>query len=130
MKTDRTVSITLEDGRVVKGEITTRTEADLLVVVRSPHNNLSAGLHIPYFSRPFNSFLTEYGDRTAENLLKYLNELGKYMDENEKFLKLQFASHFRNENLSDWKCINRFFDSSFPCPVPNVTRSDILRRLK
>jgi hypothetical protein len=129
MSNRQDVSIEVDNVQVI-GKITHRSEADIVEKIISPYAELSTGLHIPYFSRPFHSFLTEYGDHTAETLLKYLYELGKYMEENEKFLKLQLAFHFRDENYSDRECLNRFFDSTFPCPVPLGTRTDIMRTLK
>ena len=74
--------------------------------------------------------MTEYGDKTAENLLKGLWELGSYMEENQKFLKLQLAFHFYLGDYSDRECQTRFFDSSFPFLVPNGTREDVLECLK
>ena len=74
--------------------------------------------------------MTEYGDKTAENLLKGLWELGSYMEENQKFLKLQLAFHFYLGDYSDRECQTRFFDSSFPFLVPFGTRENILECLK
>ena len=118
------------DGTSVSGTISYRSEADISVNIISPYHDLSAGLHIPYFSRPLHSFLTDYGDRTAENLLTYLYELGVYMEANRKFMKLQFALHFRDGDLSNHECQNRFFSSTFPFVVPIDTRGDVLRKLQ
>jgi hypothetical protein len=120
----------ITEGKTVKGEITFRSESDIFLKITSPYSGLSAGLHIPYFSRPYHSFMTAYGDKTAENLLKGLWELGSYMEENRKFLKLQLALHFYQGDYSDRECQTRFFDSSFPFLVPNGTRENILGCLK
>ena len=128
MKNNKFIQIVV-DGIEVKGEIIHRTEADLIIQILKPFANLSSGCHIPYFSRPINSFLTDYGIKMAENLLKYLYELGRYMETNAKFIKLQFALHFRDGDYSNQECINRFFDSTFPFVVPIDTRDDVLRRL-
>jgi hypothetical protein len=120
----------ITEGKTVKGEITFRNESDITLKITSPYSGLTAGLHIPYFSRPYHSFLTEYGDKTGENLLKGLWELGSYMEENRKFLKLQLAFHFHQGDYSDRECQTRFFDSSFPFLVPNGTRENILECLK
>ena len=117
------------DGIEVKGEIIHRTDAELIIQISAPYTNLSSGCHIPYFSRPINSFLTSYGIAMAENLLKYLFELGWYIEKNSMFIKLQFALHFRDGDYSNQECINRFFDSTFPFVVPIDTRNDVLRRL-
>ena len=117
-------------GKTIKGEIIFRNEADISVKITSPYSGLTGGLHIPYFSRPYNSFMTPYGEKTAENLLKGLWELGSYMEENRKFLKLQLAFHFHQGDYSDGACQTRFFDSSFPFLIPHCTREDVLECLK
>jgi hypothetical protein len=118
------------DGVEVIGEITYRSEVDIAIRITKPYQGLSNGCHIPYFSRPIHSFLTDYGDKMAENLLKYLYELGWYMGENNKFIKLQLSLHFHDGDYSDWECQNRFFDSTFPFIVPIDTRTDVLRSLQ
>ena len=122
--------IIVAEGKTVKGEITFRSESDISVKIACPYSGLTGGLHIPYFSRPYNSFMTAYGDKTAENLLKGLWELESYMEEHRKFLKLQLAFHFHQGDYSDRECQTRFFDSSFPFLVPNGTREDVLECLK
>ncbi len=117
-------------GKTIEGEIIFRNEADISVKITSPYSGLTRRLHIPYFSRPYNSVMTPYGEKTAENLLKHLWELGSYMEEHQKFLKLQLALHFYQGDYSDSECQTRFFDSSFPFLVPNGTRENILECLK
>jgi hypothetical protein len=129
MSNRQEVSIEIDNVQVI-GEITHRSEADIAVKIISPYTELSNGLHIPYFSRPYHSFLTEYGDKMAENLLQYLYELGLYMDENRNFIRMQFSFHFRDENYSKWECQERFINSTFPFVVPIDTRDDVLRRLQ
>ncbi len=129
MSKNQEITIVAE-GKTVKGEITFRNESDISVRINSPYSGLTGGVHIPYFSRPYHSFITDYGDRTAENLLKGLWELGSYIAENRKFLKLQLAFHFHQGDYSDRQCQTRFFDSSFPFLVPHGTRENILECLK
>ena len=128
MSLNQEVSINL-DGVKVLGEITYRSEADISIRITKPYMGLSNGCHIPYFSRPIHSFLTDYGDKMAENLLKYLYELNWFMEKNRKFIKLQLSLHFHNGDYSDWECQNRFFDSTFPFIVPIDTRDEVLRIL-
>jgi hypothetical protein len=128
MSNKQKVSIKV-DGADVIGEITYRSEGDIGVKITFPYHELSNRQHIPYFSRPFNSFLTEYGDRTAENLLKHLYELGLYMEENRKFIKMQFTLHFHAAETSDMDKRDRFFGSTFPFTVPIGTREEVLRQL-
>ena len=129
MSKNQEITIVAE-GKTVIGEITFRNESDVSVKITSPFSGLTGGLHIPYFSRPYHSFMTAYGDKTAENLLKGLWELGSYMEANRKFLKLQLAFHFHQGDYSDRECQTRFFDSSFPFLVPYGTRENILECLK
>ncbi len=129
MSKNQEITIVAE-GKTIKGEIIFRNESDISVKITSPYSGLTGGLHIPYFSRPYHSFMTEYGDRTAENLLKGLWELGSYMAEHRKFLKLQLAVHFYHGDYADRACQTRFFDSSFPFLIPYGTREEVLECLK
>jgi len=129
MSKNQEITIVAE-GKTVKGEITFRNESDISVKITSPYSRLTGGLHIPYFSRPYHSFMTEYGDKTGENLLKGLWALGSYMEKHRKFLKLQLAFHFYQGDYFDRECQTRFFDSSFPFLIPNGTREDVLECLK
>ena len=115
------------DGVDVIGEITCRSEADIAIKITKPYQGFTNGCHIPYFSRPRHSFLTDYGDKMAENLLKYLYELSRYLEKNRKFIKLQLSLHFHNGDYSDWECQNRFFDSTFPFIVPIDTREQVIQ---
>ena len=74
--------------------------------------------------------MTEYGDRTAENLLKDLWELGSYIEENQKYLKLQLAFHFHQGDYSGRESQTRLLDSLFPFLLPHGTRENILECLK
>ena len=130
MKTAQLVSIEHESGEEIKGVISFRSESDISVKITSPYKGLSGGRHIPYFSRPDNSFMTDYGKSTAVSILSRLYELGRYIEDNRKFLALQSSLHFYNSDYSDPECQKRFFDSSFPFLVPNGTREDVLECLK
>ena len=110
----------------VKGNVAHRSEAYILVEITEPFEGLSTGLSIPYFSRPMNSFESEYGDRTAENLLKYLYELGAFIRDNRSVIRAQMAVHFFNEDYSDEISRDRFFGSTFPCIVPRDTRAEVM----
>lgn len=129
MSNKQEVSIKV-DGVEVIGEITYRSEADIAIRITKPYQGLTNGCHIPYFSRPIHSFLTDYGDKMAENLLKYLYELGKYMEENRKFIEMQFSLHLHGDEYLSRKSQDRFFGSTFPFVVPICTRDDVLEVLK
>ena len=61
----------------------------------------------------------------AENLLKYLYELGFYIKENGSFIRVQLAIHFPNEDYSGLRTRDRFFGSTFPFVVPMDLREEI-----
>jgi hypothetical protein len=130
MKKLQPIAIRHESGIKIQGEITHLSESDITVKILSPYKDLSGSLHIPYFSRPLNSFETEYGDITAEQLLDKLYDLGRYMDENNNFLQLQIALHFYDGDWSSEDHQKRFFDSSFPFLVPLGTTMDVLNILR
>jgi len=126
----KNLEITIEfNEAAVAGEITYRSEGDIAVKILSPYHDLSSSLHIPYFSRPYHSFLSDYGDRTAQNLLKYLYELGLYVEQNIKFIKMQLSLHFHDGDYSSIDHQERFFGSTFPFIVLVGTRNDVLRML-
>jgi len=118
------------DGVEARGSIFHRSEADIGIRILWPYQGFSTGLHIPYFSRPYHSFLTEYGVRTAENLLKYLFELSLYMKTNRIFIELQFTLHFHEDDYLSSESQERFFGSTFPFAVPIGTREDVLNILR
>ena len=130
MKKLQAIAIRLDSGIKIQGEITHRSESDITVKIISPYEGLSGSLHIPYFSRPLNSFETDYGDITAEQLLDKLYDLGRYMDKNSNFLQLQIALHFYDGDWSSEDHQKRFFDSSFPFLLPLGTTRDVLNILR
>ncbi|MCF7823051.1 MAG: hypothetical protein K9N35_02670 [Candidatus Marinimicrobia bacterium] len=101
-------------------------ESEIIVRITSPYSGLTRELHIPYFSRPYHSFMTDYGDKTAESLLRDLWELGWYLEAHREFLKLQLALHFYHGDHADSECQTRFFDSSFPFCVPDGIQGEVL----
>ncbi len=123
--------VTINVGGIeVSGQITHRSEADISIRIDSPYQGLTRGLHIPYFSRPYNSFLTSYGESTARHLLKELYELSLYLHENRDFIILQSAVYFSGSNYSDQECQNIFFDNCFPFIVPVGTRDEVMEILR
>jgi len=130
MNTSQPITFSLDSEIKIQGEITHRSESDITVKIISPYDGLSGSLHIPYFSRPLNSFETDYGDITAEQLLAKLYDLGRYMDGNSNFLQLQIALHFYDGDWSNDDHQKRFFDSSFPFLIPYGTREDVLNVLR
>jgi hypothetical protein len=83
------------DGQIVEGEITHRSARDISVKITHPYQDVSRGLHIPYFARPYKSFDAEPGDEVAKDLLENIYHLctfifenmGSLLDEYRKFKK-------------------------------------------
>ena len=125
MSKKQEVSIKVDDVDVI-GEITYRSEADITIRIREPFQGLTHGCHIPYFSRPLNSFMTDYGERMAVNLLQYIYELGLYIKENSSTILLHFAAHFPEGEYSHEGARNRFFVSTFPFMIPLDLREEVI----
>jgi hypothetical protein len=128
MSSNQEISETI-GGILVTGIITFRSESDISVRIISPFTGLTGQQHIPYFSRPYNSYLTDYGDTVAMGLLKQLLDIGSYISENQAFLKLQVALHFYGCEYSNEKSQKRFFDSSFPFLVPYSLQNQVVELL-
>ena len=118
-------SIQVDDTEVT-GEITHRSEETIMVRITHPFSGLSNSCHIPYFSRPLNSFMTDYGERMAVNLLQYIYELGLYIKENSSTILLRFAAHFPKGEYSHEGARNRFFVSTFPFMIPLDLREEVI----
>ena len=73
---------TMIDGQKVEGEITFRSESDISVKITKPYQDVSRGLHIPYFARSQKSFDSDYGDKTAKDLLENIYYLCTFIFEN------------------------------------------------
>jgi hypothetical protein len=69
------------DGQKVEGEITYRSASDINVKITNPYQDVSRGLHIPYFARPYKSFDTELGDKIAKDMLKEIYHLCTFIFE-------------------------------------------------
>lgn len=70
------------DGIDVCGIITYRSASDIDIEITKPYQGISNGRHIPYFARQTNSFLTEYGDKRAPDLLVETYDICSYIDDN------------------------------------------------
>lgn len=114
------------DGVEVLGEITHRSDEAIVVRITHPFKGLSNSCHIPYFSRPVNSFMTDYGERMAANLLQYIYELGLYIKEHSSSILLRFDAHFPKGEYSHEGSRNRFFVSTFPFMIPLDLREEVM----
>lgn len=73
------IKVVVEETEV-EGEIVHRSAGDITVKIVKPYQNLSTGLHIPYFGRPYRSFDGDYGDAVAESLLNDLYHIGRHLE--------------------------------------------------
>ena len=84
MNNDKPIKILI--GNIdVEGKTTHRSNRDMGIKIIRPFQNISTGLHIPYFSDK--SFNGDYGDERAKDLLKKLYIIGDYLDTNIDNLK-------------------------------------------
>ena len=67
---DIKIKITI-NGQEVEGQVTHRCASDITVKITKPYQNVSRGLHIPYFARPCTSFDSDFGDKTAKGSKEY-----------------------------------------------------------
>ncbi|MEJ2727374.1 MAG: hypothetical protein P8185_02495 [Deltaproteobacteria bacterium] len=101
------IQITI-DGQKVEGEITYRCASDISVKITKPYQDVSRGLHIPYFARPHASFDSDLGDKTARDLLKSIYHLCKFTFENLGSLIAQYLEikkrikHLEAKHVSEW----------------------------
>lgn len=86
MEVDQSIQIKV-DNKTVEGLITTRTASDIVVTITKPYVTLVDTCHIAYFARAHCTFEGEYGDKTANDLLESLYEMGKYLEDNLKRIK-------------------------------------------
>ena len=83
------IKVTIK-GQEVAGEITHRSASDINVKITQPYQNVSRGLHIPYFARPYKSFDSELGDEIAKDLLESIYHLCTFIFENLDSLTEQY----------------------------------------
>ena len=87
------------DGVVVEGEITHRSEHDIVV----EYQGLRTGMHIPAFATypKERCYTGPHGDKTAADLLKELYQLRTYIDKNKEVLKTNIAKMDANIEALD-----------------------------
>jgi len=96
------------DGQKVEGEITYRCASDITVKITKPYQDVSRGLHIPYFGRPYACFDSDYGDKTAKDLLESIYRICRFTFENLDSLSAQYLKienrikHLEARNISEW----------------------------
>jgi hypothetical protein len=115
------------DNKEILGKVTHRSASDIAIEIISPYQNLTAKLHIPYFSRPYNSFDGEYGNATARRLLNNLYEIGQHLEKHMLALKRkqnQISNHDVNSKYH-WA----FFEEKFPMTIPIGTREEVIHIL-
>ena len=94
---------TIYGNNSVKGHIVHLTSSDIDVIIDKPFEEISSELHIPYFSRPHNSFcnkdkkINKYGIETAEKLLVRLYEDCRFFEENRKQLVTAYLETDSNQ---------------------------------
>ena len=96
------------DGQKVEGEITYRCASEITVKITKPYQDVSRGLHIPYFARLHATFDSDFGDKTAKNLLGSIYRICTFTFENFDSLSAQYLQikkrikHLEARNISEW----------------------------
>ena len=96
------------NGQEVEGEITHRSASDINVKITNPYQDVSKGLHIPIFARPYRSFDTELGDEIAKELLESIYRLCTFIFENFDTLTKEYLQikkrikHLEIKSVSEW----------------------------
>ena len=75
------------DGVEVECEILHRSAGDFGIEIIKPFQNITCGLHIPYFSRSRCSFIGESGDMRIVETLHNIYGFGQYIKENMTHLR-------------------------------------------
>ena len=96
------------DGQKVEGEITHRSASDINVVITKPYQDVSSGLHIPIFARPFRSFDTELGDKIAKDLLESIYHLCAFVFENMDSLTHDYLEFKKRIGFLEAKHVSEF----------------------
>ena len=83
----RDIVKTTIDHVEVECEILHRSAGDLEIKIIKPFQNITGGIHIPYFSRDHYSFMGGYGDTRITETLHEIYGLGQYIQENMTYLR-------------------------------------------
>jgi hypothetical protein len=96
------------DGQKVEGEITYRCASDITVKITKPYQDVSRGLHIPYFASSHSRFDSDFGDKAAKGLLENIYHLCTFTFGNldsitGQYLKIQKRiKYLEARNISEW----------------------------
>ena len=96
------------DGQRVEGEITHRSASDINVKITRPYPDVSRGLHIPYFATSQKCFDSDFGDKTAKDLLESIYRLCTFTFENLDSLTAQYLKirkrikYLEAKHVSEW----------------------------
>lgn len=80
----------LVGDQAVDGQVSGNSR-DLSVEIRKPYQNLSLGLHIPYFAMGVSSYFGPYGYERSKDLLEQLYRIAEYVERKQDILRVQLA---------------------------------------
>jgi hypothetical protein len=96
------------NGQKVEGEITHRSASDINVKITQPYQDVSRGLHIPYFARSHKRFDSDLGDKIAKDLLKSIYHLCAFIFENMDSLSGQYLKNKKRIKFLEAKHISEY----------------------
>jgi len=89
--------ITTINGIEVEYKVLHHFSNDFEIEITKPFQNITGGLHIPYFSRAYHNFDGDHGEECILSVLNNIYELGSHISENITCLKEQV--HLLDQNI-------------------------------
>ena len=111
------------DGQKVEGEITHRSANDINVKITKPYQDVSRGLHLPYFARSLISFDSDLGDKIAKDLLENIYHLCTSIFENMDSLTDEYLKFKKRIKFLEAKRVSEFVFKSKRLQLRKLLRS-------
>jgi hypothetical protein len=119
---DTKIKVTI-NGQKVEGEITHRSASDILVKITQPYQNVSRGLHIPYFAGSHKRFDSDLGDKIAKDLLESIYHLCHFIFENMGPLTAKYLKFKKRIKFLEARRVSEFVFKSKRLQLRKMLRS-------
>ena len=118
------------DGQKVEGQITHRSASDISVKIIHPYQDVSSGLHIPYFAKSHKRFDSDFGDKTAKDLLKSIYHLCTFIFENMDSLIDEYLEFKKRIKFLEAKLVSEYVFKSKRLQLRKQLRSGEIDNLE
>ncbi len=118
------------DGQKVEGQITHRSASDISVKIIHPYQDVSRGLHIPYFAKSHKRFDSDFGDKTAKDLLKSIYHLCTFIFENMDSLIDEYLEFKKRIKFLEAKLVSEYVFKSKRLQLRKQLRSGEIDNLE